>query len=155
MSSRHRSATPFALAALLLAACTGGEPKPVPIALDEDICAHCRMAVSQRELAAELVTRDGRVEIFDDVGCLAARIRQQGRPEGSGAFVVDYAGGDWLAAERAVFLHAPALPTPMGSGLAAFTTRTAADDARRRLGGEVIDWQRVVAGVGDGPRERR
>ena len=65
-----------ALAAVALAACAGGPPEPAPIVLDEDACSHCRMTISEREYAAELVTREGQVERFDDVGCLAAWLRE-------------------------------------------------------------------------------
>jgi copper chaperone NosL len=137
-------------AALALAACAGGPPEPVPIVLDEDACSHCRMAISEREYAAELVTREGQVERFDDIGCLAAWLREHGRPAGAAAFVTDYRSGEWLAAEAAVYVAAPALPTPMGSGLAAFAERAAAEAASAELGGATAEWEAVRSGaVGD------
>jgi copper chaperone NosL len=145
---------PSAIAALLsllalAMACGGGAPSPVPIVLHEDTCSHCRMAVSQRELAAELVTRQGRVEIFDDIGCLAAWLREHGRPEGSAAFVVDHRAGEWLAAESATYVASP-LPTPMGSGLSAFADPAAAAAAASELGGEVAGWEEVRSGEAGG-----
>ena len=136
-----------AMAAVALAACAGGPPEPAPIVLDEDACSHCRMTISEREYAAELVTREGQVERFDDVGCLAAWLREHGRPEGAAAFVVDYRSGEWLAAEAATYVVSPALPTPMRSGLAAFADRAAAEAATAELGGETANWEAVQAGA--------
>lgn len=143
-----------ALTALALAACGGGAPEPVPIVLDEDACSYCRMAISQPEYAAELVTPEGRVERFDDVGCLAAWLRRHGRPEGAAAFVAEYRTGGWIAAESASYLVSPALPTPMSSGLAAFADRAAAEAAASELGGEAVGWEDVRSGAaGDIERE--
>lgn len=131
-----------------LTGCSGGGPRPVEIVLNEDACSFCRMAISERRFAAELVTREGRVELFDDVGCLAAWVAEQGRPAGSAAFVVDYGSGGWLAAEGAAYVRSPALPTPMGHGLAAFADRAAAEAAATgELGGEVVGWDQVTEGA--------
>ncbi len=126
--------------------CGGGRPEPVEIVVDEDICSFCRMAISERRFAAELVTPGGRVELFDDIGCLADWLRENGRPAGAGIFAVDFATGKWLVADEAVYVRSPDLPTPMSHGLAAFADRPAAETARAELGGEVVDWAEVVAG---------
>ncbi len=135
------------IAALALAACAGGPPEPAPIVLDEDACAYCRMAISQREFAAELVTRQGRVERFDDVGCMAAWLRAHGRPEGAAAFVVDYRSGEWLPAEDATYVASPALPTPMRSGLAAFADPAAAEALAHDVRGATASWEQVRSGA--------
>lgn len=139
-----------ALAVALALGCGGGSPEPVAIAIDEDACSQCRMAVSQRRFAAQLVTRQGRIETFDDLGCLAAWIREQGRPEGAGAFVADYRSEAWLAAEAASYVVSPVLPTPMGYGLAAFADAAAAEVAAVELEGEAVAWPQVLAGAGSG-----
>lgn len=128
--------------ALTLAACGGGQPRPVPIVYDEDACSHCRMAISQPAFAAELVTPGGHVELFDDLGCLAAWLREHPPSAESGLFVADYEGHDWLAAQDAVYLQSPELPTPMSSGLAAFRDRTAAERLERK--GRLLTWEEVL-----------
>lgn len=147
---RRARAMALALALGCVYCCGGGTPEPVAIVLDEDACDRCRMAISERRYAAQLVTREGRIERFDDLGCLAARIRERGRPEGAGAYVAAYRGGAWLAAETAAYVVSPALPTPMGYGLAAFADRAAAEAAASELGGEAVSWQQVLADAGEG-----
>lgn len=59
----------FILFALTFAACREAEIKPVNIAA-EDVCTHCKMALSEKQFAAEFITSDGEAVKFDDIGCL-------------------------------------------------------------------------------------
>lgn len=126
-----------------VAACSRGPLQPVEIVPNEDACSLCRMAVSQLQFAAELVTSSGRAEVFDDVGCLAGWLKEHERPEGSAAFVVDYGTGEWIRCEDASYVHSPKVPTPMGYGLLAFGDGARAEAAARALGGTVVGWDQV------------
>jgi copper chaperone NosL len=136
--------TVICLAALILVGCTGGVPEPVEIALNEENCSYCRMAVSEREFAAEVVTASGSVDYFDDIGCLRDWVKEHRPPESAGLFVVDRTSGEWLDAESAFFVQAQELPTPMSSGLAAFATEASARSMAERLEGEVLRWDEVL-----------
>ena len=59
-------------------------------------------------------------------------------------WVAPFTGGDWLAAEQAVFLRTDSLRTPMASGLIALPTAAAADSLRATLGGTLHDWSEVA-----------
>jgi copper chaperone NosL len=131
---------------VVLAACSGGPPRPVDIVLNEESCRQCRMAISQREFAGELVLEDGRVETFDDIGCLATWVRETEPPRTAGLFVHDYASGAWLDAREAYFVRSEKLSTPMGSGLAAFEDPSAAREAATRWEGSVLRWDEVLEG---------
>lgn len=128
------------LLALLAPACGRGPPEPVEIALNEDECSHCRMAISRRAFAAEAVTPSGTVHFFDDIGCLVRWVSGRPPPEGTGLFVVDFADGSWLDATRARFVRADSLETPMGSGLVAFGSAERAAEEAQRLHGVVLKW---------------
>ncbi len=127
-----------------LMACTGGVPEPVEIALNEETCSHCRMAVSQREFAAEVVTVTGRVDYFDDIGCLAKWVVEHQPSESAGLFIVEHHSGEWLDAKAAYYIRSEKLPTPMSSGLAAFKSEGAARSAADELEGEVWAWPEVL-----------
>jgi copper chaperone NosL len=89
--------------------------EPVPVAWDRDVCAHCGMHVGEPRHAAQLVTTDGRVHNFDDVGC-ALDYLEQHRPAIHRLWF--HGEGDaWIPAAEAGFVAAPY--TPMGSGLLA------------------------------------
>jgi hypothetical protein len=106
---------------------------PVPVAWDRDVCGHCRMHVGEPRHAVQLVTVDGDVTNFDDVGCalryLATRDPDVHRLWFHGP------GETWLPADRAGFVRTAA--TPMGSGLLAVERSTSGarslDDVRAEV----------------------
>lgn len=138
------------LAALATLACA--EPGPRPLALGTDACAHCHMTVTDPRYAAELVTRTGKVFVFDDAGCLAAFYRDGSVPvdEIHSLWVYDFREPSRaLDAMSAVYLRTDSLRTPMGSGLAALPPGPGADSLRAVLGGDLVSWEAVVRGAGD------
>jgi copper chaperone NosL len=136
------------LAALAIAAACA-RPAPRPIALGEENCRHCHMTIADPRFAAELVTTRGVVYAVDDVGCLAAFVRQGKVPaaEFHSLWVYDYLQPDSLLdARRAVYLRSDSLRTPMATGLAALRPGPAADSLERRLGGELRSWDELPVG---------
>lgn len=119
----------------MFTACESAPRGPVPINTD-DACAFCRMAISQRRYAAELLGQDGNVYKFDDLACMlrfAHAHREQ--PQAAKFYVMDYATGkDWLDARHAYFLRlGTSSSSPMASGLVAFRNidETASVTARK------------------------
>jgi copper chaperone NosL len=115
--------TPLAiLMAVLLAACESKPRGPVALGRD-DACASCRMLISERRYAAQLIDRDGEIYKFDDVACMLRFAHSHAMQQSSAKFYVrDYAsGGDWLDAATAYFVRQRAsVSSPMGSGIVAF-----------------------------------
>ena len=132
------------LATLIVVGCIGGRVEPVEIALIEEICSHCRMAVSQAAFAAEVVQTDGSVDYFDDVGCLVLWVKERRVPEDSGLFVVDYQDGTWLDARDACFVRSGALDTPMGFGIAVTRGPEHAELLAQEIGGQVRAWEQLL-----------
>lgn len=107
---------------LLLAAC---ESKPRgAVALErDDACASCRMLISERRYAAELIDRDGEVYKFDDIACMLRFAHSRGIQPGEAKFyVTDYSSGsDWIDATQAHFMTMKSsISSPMASGIIAF-----------------------------------
>ncbi|MBI3268050.1 MAG: nitrous oxide reductase accessory protein NosL [Planctomycetes bacterium] len=125
------------MAALLCLAGCGEEPRgPVTIALGEDACAACRMIVSEAKYAAQTRLRDGRVEVFDDIGCLATRLAAGQDPAAS--WVADYTTGAWIDARTAHYLRSDTLQSPMAWGLAAFSRPADAEALAAKRGGRLL-----------------
>ena len=94
--------------------------RPVAVAWDRETCGHCHMHLGEPRYAVQLVTRDGAVINFDDVGCALDYLGAV-RPEVHRLWF--HGEGDrWIAAEDVGFVSAPA--TPMGSGLVAVDAET-------------------------------
>ena len=121
----------LSLLLMLLVACGAAEIEPVPIE-NEDTCSFCRMAITEKQFAAEIVTNDS-VWKFDDVGCLLRFQQNAGdKVKGASIFVTDYDSRKWLKAEKAFFVRSKEIKTPMASGIIAYADRAkAGNDAVR------------------------
>ena len=105
---------------LLCIGCGNAELRPIEI-MSEDMCSFCKMAISEKRFASELLTQDGEVFKFDDIGCMLRFRKSHGHPESVVAtFVLDYETRKWLKAEEAYFVKSKEFKTPMGGNVVAF-----------------------------------
>ena len=109
-----------ALVLTLAAACGGGPPTPSEVDTRNDTCAHCRMTVSDPNLAAQIAAPGEEPRFFDDIGCLKEYLAGGATsPRGAVACVADHRTGEWVRADRALYTRVPELATPMDSHLMA------------------------------------
>jgi len=116
-----------------------GQLQPPEIRYGRDTCAYCGMIISDPRFAAAAAAADGTMTLFDDIGDLLA-YRKENQPSWVAIWVHDYETQEWLSAEEAWYLLAPGIRSPMGWGLAAFTTEAAARARQAQLGGELLRW---------------
>jgi len=127
----------------LLAACGAEETGPVTVTLGEDSCDLCRMIISEQPYAAEARFGPGRVEKYDDIGCLGERLNKPGAP--LGMWVADRNTGAWVDVRGAHFVHVKELKTPMASGLVAFAAKPDAVAFAKEKGGRLVSLDDVKA----------
>ena len=133
--------------ALAVAAC-GPErapwpPAPAAVRLGEHACAACRMIISDERFAAQHHDRSGRVDRFDDLGCLFDAAG--GAPIDPQAVFVRGRHG-WVRGDRAVVVRAPGIHSPMGYALMAFAEHAAADrEASRHRAAETMPLHDLLA----------
>ena len=132
------------LLAIAAAAC-GRTVAPEPLDTRNDTCATCRMTVSDRHLAAQIVASGDEPRFFDDLGCLSQYLAAHPVPRDVAVFVADHRTGDWVPAERAVFSRLTQRSTPMASGLVAHES-TASRSADAAAAGSTIVPATVVLG---------
>lgn len=109
----------------VLSSCATQEVTPVDL-YPEDECSHCRMTVSDPRFAAEIITVDGEVFKFDDIGCMEAYQLRHPEIRAGGVFVMDFDSATWLSAGKATIISTE-VSTPMGSGKLAFNGREASE----------------------------
>lgn len=130
----------------------GGAPLsgPPELKLGRSECAECNMIISEDRCSCGLLVDDaGHREhlLYDDIGCMLddehAGLNGRNVIE---RYVHDHQSKAWVEVGRAVFVMADpkALPTPMGSGIVAFASRTAAEEAAARHGGKTLDYPELV-----------
>jgi len=104
------------------------------------------MIVSEASFAAAaVVPADGRREdrIFDDLGCLFAW--EAGGDRTVTARWTGTQDAGWVRAESAWYVRSPDIRSPMGSGVAAYSSRAAAERAAGEKKGTLLDWNAVRA----------
>lgn len=131
-------------AALLIAAC---EPKPQPITIGHDECAHCRMIISEKPFGSQIVSTTGKTWFFDSIECMAA-YEIAGSVEQSrihSRWAPDFINHDeWLAADDAWFLYSRQLRSPMGLHLTAYSNQENVREFQQEYTGEILRWAEVM-----------
>jgi copper chaperone NosL len=139
---------PVAAAALILAAC-GRATGPAPLDTANDSCAHCRMAVSDRHFAAQIVAPGEEPLFFDDIGCLRDFLKEAASlHEGAEAYVADHLTGDWVEAAHAIYTVNGSIQTPMASGLMAHADAGSRDRDTASKGGRPVTAAEVIGPLG-------
>ncbi len=103
---------------LMISACTT-EQKPQLIIYGKDVCENCHMVISDQRFGAQIVTKKGKLHLFDSVNCLHNYLKTH--PESSQKiFFVDAIHKDqWISSEEAFFVNISTLRSPMGAGIIA------------------------------------
>ncbi len=123
MSRRSTKIPWLALLALLAIACSRApESGPVAIHWDRDVCARCKMVISDRHYAAEIrytpPGKSSRVALFDDIGCAVQWLKDKpwrNDPK-TEIWVADHRSGEWLDARKARYVRVPNTPMEYGLG---------------------------------------
>jgi copper chaperone NosL len=121
---------------LTMTSCQSRPPQPVEIEA-HDMCSSCRMAISQKQFAAQLFDSEETVHKFDDIACML-RFMKQREVEPAAVFVADYETREWIHGNSALFVRTDKIDSPMGGGLLAFSDGARADAAARKLGSPVL-----------------
>jgi copper chaperone NosL len=132
----------LAITAMSFVACKPAGPEP--IILNKDNCDHCKMTISDGKTAAELITKKGRVYKFDDMRCLLDYKAEKKQVEFEGIYVNDYLADNVLIpVEKAFYIKADQIKSPMNGNIAAFKTKEDANKYAAKFGVIVLDWKAI------------
>lgn len=123
--------------ALLAAACGAAVTGPPELAVDQTACGYCGMFVSEPVFAAAYRVEGQEAKVFDDIGCMLKALRAETAAPIT-VWLQDAAGGGWIDAGEATFVASSRIPTPMGGGLLAYASASAAEKTAQAQGGEVV-----------------
>ena len=119
------------------ASCAQQKLEPVAL-VPEDMCSFCRMAISEKRYAAQLLDSEGEVFKFDDIGCMVNFMQRNNFDDKTTArFVMDFDERTWIKAEDAYYVASPEITTPMSGSVIAFTTEPKAQQAAARFHGRL------------------
>ncbi len=127
----------------LIASCLNTEIKPVEIA-PEDVCTHCKMAISEKQFAAEFITPDGDAFKFDDIGCLLDYLKEKQETKAATYFFVDYETKKWVQGSAATFAKSDEITSPMSGGIIAFQDKAKAAAAATKYKGKILGFEELT-----------
>jgi nitrous oxide reductase accessory protein NosL len=98
---------------------------------DRDMCERCKMAISERKFAAQIINpQTHQVYKFDDLGCAVLWMDEEHIPwkEKAVIWITDAKNGKWIDARKALYVDGAI--TPMAYGFAAYTKETVPKNAK-------------------------
>jgi len=107
----RRSALAVLLGAVAVVACKPSDAPTEPV-WGKEPCAYCKMLVSDKRYAAQVIDENGEHRFFDDIGCMV--LWMDARKPAALAWAREPASGAWLDARTA--RYAQGARTPMDFG---------------------------------------
>jgi nitrous oxide reductase accessory protein NosL len=98
---------------------------------DRDMCERCKMAISERKFAAQIIDpKTGKVYKFDEIGCAVLWMDETGILWKKEAiiWINDAKTGEWIDARKAKYTYGAI--TPMAFGFAAYSDKTVPTDTK-------------------------
>lgn len=117
---------------------------PKPIDYGHVGCHYCSMTIVDKQHAAQLVTKKGKVFNFDAIECMMNQLREEDESAMALFLVNDFdQPGELVDAKEATYLISENIPSPMGAFLSAFSEEQAAQNILNANGGELLSWNEL------------
>lgn len=131
------------VAVAVLANCQKQAVEPVALA-PADMCAYCKMAISEKRYAAEFMDSEGQAFKFDEIGCMINFIKEKkNATKITTYFVMDYDERQWIKADDARYVSSSELATPMRGGIIAFKNESKAEEAISKYHGKLLRFKDI------------
>ncbi len=136
------TAIPAGSALLLLLLMTSCSSGPVAIPYGEAHCDHCQMTVVDQRFGSELVTKKGKVYMFDAIECMLPYMHENQDVDWEHVLVTDMDNpGTLIDASNAVYLRSDRIQSPMGYSLGAYSPKS---DRSRESTGITYSWDELL-----------
>lgn len=131
------------IGATIFANCQKQAVEPVALA-PEDMCAYCKMAISEKRYAAELIDSEGQEFKFDDIGCMVNFTKSKKDATMIVTyFVMDFDERQWTKADDAYYVRSSELTSPMNGGIIAFKNESKAQEATGKYHGKLFRFKEL------------
>lgn len=119
--------------------------KPEPLKYGTDSCHSCKMILMDKKFGGEVVTKKGKVYVFDDTNCMVSFLNSDALEGEAIAYklIVDYAQAEKLIpVEHTFYLKSDTIRSPMNSGIAAFESEATMNEYKKK-------WRAIYLGWGE------
>ncbi|HEY9220068.1 MAG TPA: nitrous oxide reductase accessory protein NosL [Lutibacter sp.] len=132
---------------LLIISC---KVEPEAIEYGKDQCSFCKMNIVDQMHSAQMVTTKGKQFKFDSIECMVNYLDQNKEEKTALLLVADYGNpGEMTEAEKATYLITPAIKSPMGANLSAFSAKNRVEEVQQKNQGEIYTWETVKQKLSD------
>ncbi|MBT2688457.1 nitrous oxide reductase accessory protein NosL [Bacillus sp. ISL-47] len=136
------------LAAALLSGCGKEQTfEPEEINPEIDVCEICNMSIAHEHYATEVISTNGDVYKFDDIGCMADFVEKGetiSAEEIAKQYVRDSESGEWVELKDAYHAFHPDFWTPMANGVVTFRDQEGAEAYIGQQGmGELYNYKKL------------
>jgi copper chaperone NosL len=121
--------------------------EPEPINFGHDECVLCKMSITDHKYGAEIVNKKGKTFKFDALECMAKYIveKEIDTENIHSIWTVDYTNpGQLIDAEKAHYLRARSLPSPMAMFLTSFPNQNELKKVKEQHEGDILNWDGVL-----------
>ncbi len=126
---------------MMLLMATGCSIQPKPIDYGQVGCHYCSMTIVDKQHAAQLITKKGKVFNFDAIECMMNQLKDGDITTMALFMVNDFdEPGTLVDGTKATFLISENIPSPMGAFLSAFSDEQVAQNTLEANGGELLTW---------------
>ncbi len=131
-------------ALVCVGACAQADIKPQNIT-ENDVCFRCKAAIVDKHYAAELVTKDGFVRKFDDIGCMIQYAKEKiGKGNVAAYYATDFPSVQWVKADDAFFVKSDKFQTPAGGGILAFKDQAKAQALASQYQAQLVPFKDLI-----------
>lgn len=123
---------------------------PEAIEYGKDQCSFCKMNIVDQTHSAQFVTAKGKQFKFDAIECMVNYLDENIEEKTAISLVADYANpGEMTEAGIATYLITPAIKSPMGANLSAFSAKNTAEEFQEKHSGEIFTWELLKQKLSD------
>lgn len=120
------------------------QPKPIKLGISQ--CDYCKMTISDARFPAEIITKKGKIFMFDDIHCVLGYVKENSnaKNEIKDIYLTDYNGNHaFIKASEAHLVKSVELRSPMGGNIAAFSNVDDMNTTMEKFKGESINWNEL------------
>jgi copper chaperone NosL len=126
---------------LLLVSCS---IEPEPIEYGKDACSFCQMNIVDKQHAAQIVTKKGKVFKYDAIECMMRDMKKKDERTIALFVINDYSvPGNFIDAIEATYLVSENIPSPMGANLSGFKNKEIASKTQAEKEGTLYTWDEL------------
>ncbi len=128
---------------IFITACSSSGPRPV--VMNKDNCAFCKMTINNDQFCSQLITKKGRIYVFDDLICMIGYKKENDQVAYDHFYIADFSNPTvFIDLDQATLIQSDSLRSPMGGNMAAFVVPDSAQAYKSRFGANEVAWGDLV-----------